>query len=355
MFSLSVCLIVKNEEKVLARCLNCAKQFADEIIVVDTGSTDKTKAIARVFTKNVYDFPWINDFSKARNFSFEKATKDYIMWLDADDVVSKENVEKINNLKKSSCPADIYFFKYEIAFDESGNPTFSYFRERIVKRELNFKWEGFVHEAIVPRGKIERINISIEHRKISQNPPKRNLLIYEEKLKQGVLFSPREQFYYARELFFNNKIKKCISVLKKYLKNENLFLANKIDAHVILAKCYSIENEKENAKEILYKSFSFAPPNAEICCLLGELEAQTNLENAKFWFETALICKKNYESGAFVEEGFYGLIPCLNLCLINYKQGNLEKAKEFHEKSKVFSPKNPSVLFNEEFFKKLKN
>lgn len=355
MFSLSVCLIAKNEEKILARCLNCVRQFADEIVIVDTGSTDKTKAIASVFTKNVYDFSWVNDFSKARNFSFEKASCDFIMWLDADDVVTNENIKKINELKKINFPADVYFFKYDIAFDESGNSTFSYYRERIVRRSMNFKWEGFVHEVIVPRGKIERVEISIEHRKIGLNPPKRNLLIYEEKIKGGVNFSPREQFYYARELFFNNKIKKCVKILKKYLKNENLFLANKIDAHVILAKCFLALNSPQEAKNILIDSMKALAPSAEICCLLGELEAQTNLESARFWFETALNCKKNYESGAFVEENFYGLIPCLNLCLINYKQGNIEKAKEFHEKSKVFSPKNPSVLYNEEFFKKLKN
>ena len=69
---LSVCLIVKNEEKVLERCLACAKKFADEIIVVDTGSTDKTKQIAKKFTNFVYDFKWCDDFSLARNFSFQK-------------------------------------------------------------------------------------------------------------------------------------------------------------------------------------------------------------------------------------------------------------------------------------------
>ena len=100
MFSLSVCLIVKNEEKVLKRCLSCVKHFADEIIVVDTGSTDKTKEIAKAETENVYDFKWVNDFSKARNFSFSKATCDFVMWVDADDVITEENVNKINLLKK---------------------------------------------------------------------------------------------------------------------------------------------------------------------------------------------------------------------------------------------------------------
>ncbi len=63
-------MIVKNEEKVLGRVLESAKKFADEIIIVDTGSTDKTKDIARKYTDKIYDFKWIDDFAAARNYSF---------------------------------------------------------------------------------------------------------------------------------------------------------------------------------------------------------------------------------------------------------------------------------------------
>lgn len=62
----------KNEEDVLARCLNCVKKFADEIIIVDTGSADKTKQVAKKYTDKLYDFSWCDDFSKARNFSFPR-------------------------------------------------------------------------------------------------------------------------------------------------------------------------------------------------------------------------------------------------------------------------------------------
>ena len=98
--TLSVCLIVKNEEPVLRRCLACAVQFADELIVVDTGSTDNSAAIAREYTPYVYLHPWQNSFAEARNYSYSKATGDYIMWLDADDVVTDENIGKINRLKE---------------------------------------------------------------------------------------------------------------------------------------------------------------------------------------------------------------------------------------------------------------
>ena len=84
MISISLCMIVKNEEEVLARCLDSLKGLMDEIIIVDTGSTDNTKEIARKYTDLVYDFSWCDDFAAARNFSFSKATKDYIYAPDAD-------------------------------------------------------------------------------------------------------------------------------------------------------------------------------------------------------------------------------------------------------------------------------
>ena len=87
MIRLSLCMIVKNEEAVLTRVLASAIQFADEILVADTGSTDRTVEIARQYTKHIYHYPWNDDFAAARNFICEKVTTEYWMWLDADDVV----------------------------------------------------------------------------------------------------------------------------------------------------------------------------------------------------------------------------------------------------------------------------
>ena len=89
--TLSLCMIVKDEERTLERCLNSVKSFINEIIIVDTGSKDKTKEIAKAFNAKIYDFKWINDFAAARNFSFRKATSDYILWLDGDDFINSED------------------------------------------------------------------------------------------------------------------------------------------------------------------------------------------------------------------------------------------------------------------------
>ena len=87
MSTISVCMIVKNEQQYLQQCLESVKNVADEIIIVDTGSTDNTKQIARQFTDNIYDFAWIDDFSAARNFSLSKAAKEWIFVIDADEFV----------------------------------------------------------------------------------------------------------------------------------------------------------------------------------------------------------------------------------------------------------------------------
>ena len=100
-------MIVKNEEQHLAKCLMSVKPVVDEMIVVDTGSTDKPKHIAAALGAKVFDFPWTNDFSEARNYSLSKASGDWILVLDADEVVSPLDhgalkIEK-NTTSKACC------------------------------------------------------------------------------------------------------------------------------------------------------------------------------------------------------------------------------------------------------------
>jgi O-antigen biosynthesis protein len=102
--ALSICLIVKNEERHLVKCLKSVRDVADELIVVDTGSTDKTIDIAKVFGAKVFDFPWTGDFSAARNYSLEQATGNWILILDADEVLSPLDFKKLKEIirRKSS-------------------------------------------------------------------------------------------------------------------------------------------------------------------------------------------------------------------------------------------------------------
>ena len=134
MIRLSLCMIVKNEEAVLTRVLASAIQFADEILVADTGSTDRTVEIARQYTKHIYHYPWNDDFAAARNFICEKVTTEYWMWLDADDVVPAESITAILKLKetlsKSPQPDVVTCIYLRSRTDSANGPAFSLERTR---------------------------------------------------------------------------------------------------------------------------------------------------------------------------------------------------------------------------------
>ena len=98
MVTISLCMIVKNEERVLGRCLESVQEIADEIIIVDTGSEDRTKEIAEKYHARVFEQEWQDDFSRARNYSFSHAEMDYCMWLDADDIITKSEALKLKRL-----------------------------------------------------------------------------------------------------------------------------------------------------------------------------------------------------------------------------------------------------------------
>ena len=90
MANISLCMIVRDEHEVLARCLSSVCDAVDEIVIVDTGSQDDTRDIALRYTDKVYEFKWQDDFAAARNYAFDMAHGDYLMWLDADDVIAPE-------------------------------------------------------------------------------------------------------------------------------------------------------------------------------------------------------------------------------------------------------------------------
>lgn len=93
------------------------------------------------YTDKVYDFVWCDDFAKARNYSFSKATMDYCMWLDADDIISDSDQEGLINLKKTlSKDTSVVMMKYNTEFDQNNKPTFTYYRERLLRRKDNFYW-----------------------------------------------------------------------------------------------------------------------------------------------------------------------------------------------------------------------
>lgn len=346
--NISVCMIVKNEEDVLGRILSQAKKFADEIIIVDTGSTDNTKKIAQNYTERVFDFKWCDDFARARNFSFSKATYEYIMWLDADDHIDDIDIQKILDLKKDKAQYDIYMCKYAVAFDNQSNPTFEYYRERIVKNSPRYRWRGFVHECIGLSGKISYTDIVIKHKKIKPTPKGRNLDIYEKHIANGCHLNARETFYYARELYFNNLLTESQKQFEKFLQMPNGHTPNTIDAHLMLARIYLQNDDFKNAKNILIDSIKTSPPNSQTCCVLGYIaEHEKDNKGAIFWYKSATLTPPDLKSGAFVERDYSDFIPYVSLSVLYYKMGDHSMFCHYHNLAKKLKPNDPIILKNE--------
>ena len=354
MITISLCMIVKNEEAVLARCLDSIKDVADEIIIVDTGSADQTKAIAGKYTDKIFDFEWVDDFSTARNYAFSKATMDYQMWLDADDVVPIESVEKLLELKETlDKNVDMVTMKYLTHFDEGGNPIFISTRERLTKREKEYKWHDPVHECIPLAGEIFYSDIEIHHRKTKQEGVSyRNLNIYTELEKQNHAFTPRQQYYFARELKDHKMWEKAAKYFELFLNGDGGWVEDNIAACYSLAICYSMLQCNEKVLPAFLKSFEYDAPRSEICCEIGYYyKGQKNYTTALKWFRTATACA-NPDSIGFILKDYHGYIPNIESCVCAYQLGENEAAKQFNENAALYK-QTEEVEANRKFFENL--
>jgi tetratricopeptide (TPR) repeat protein len=203
--SVSVAMIVKNEEQTLPRCLDSIAGAVDEIVIVDTGSADATREVARRYTDRVFDLAWPDSFAAARQFAFDRASSEWICWLDADDVV--HGAEKIRDLTASaSASVGGFCWRYVYGRDRWGGARCELWRERCVRHDGSFRWTGRVHEVLVtdrPWQLVRASEVVVEH----QSPPERNAtrgprnleLLERELAESGEGSSARLLFYLGRE------------------------------------------------------------------------------------------------------------------------------------------------------------
>ncbi|TCK97818.1 glycosyltransferase involved in cell wall biosynthesis [Natranaerovirga hydrolytica] len=353
MITISLCMIVKNEEKVLSRCLDSVKDIVDEIVIVDTGSTDHTKEIAQEYDAIIYDFEWINDFSKARNFAFSKGTKDYLMWLDADDVILEEDRKKLMDLKeKMDNSIDVVMMKYNIGKASNGEALVAFYRERLLKRLANFKWVEPVHEYIEFKGNVITTDITITHRKEKKRTT-RNLNILEQYIQKQKEVKARHYFYYARELFHHNRLEEAIMNYEKYFQKDTSNMSQTLDACMDLYKIYKLHKKEEMALQSLLRYCIYFKPRAEICCLLGNFFKKNKaLDKAIFWYEIAITVDRPKNWGFFIED-CWGFIPCAELSYCYFQKGDYIKAEKYNDKALVYKKDHPALMKNKKLIEKV--
>lgn len=149
MIPVSVCIIAKNEEKNIEKCLRAIHKHPFEIVVVDTGSTDRTKEIAARYADKLLDFTWVNDFSAARNFSIQEASHDWILVIDCDEFIDKLNFQEMQKLMAQYPHAIGQLTRDNLCYNKSHQIMHSTdLVERLFNRRL-YHYEGAIHEQVV--------------------------------------------------------------------------------------------------------------------------------------------------------------------------------------------------------------
>ncbi len=294
MATISVCMIVKNEENVLARCLDSLKELADEIIVVDTGSTDKTKEIAAKYTDKIYDFAWIDDFSAARNFAFSKASCDYIYSADADEVLDVQNIARFKVLKRELDESKDEIFQFWYCNQLEHNTAYNYDKElrpKLYKRLRTFEWVGPVHETVRMECNVRDVDINIQH-KPERPHGSRDFAIFENAIARGTVLTRTVRNMYAKELMICGT-EKDFEAARPYFElladEPEITQDELVDVFCVLAKGAQLKGDINSFFAVVLKVFVLPEPPSEICCMLGEhYEKLGNHAEALLWFTNAL-------------------------------------------------------------------
>lgn len=208
---LSLCMIVKNEEKVLRRCLASVQDLVDEMIIVDTGSTDSTKAIAYEFTSNVYDFEWVNDFSAAKNEAIRNAKGKWILVLDADEYVQPEGKEELKRFLSGLDPKQPIGFLLPIVNfvgAREDNKTMESYAARLFPNHPDLYYTSPIHEQLTYRHgelKHQRYDFYIFHTgytdevRLEKDKSKRNLSIFQSLKNKNAKLDAYYDFTLANE------------------------------------------------------------------------------------------------------------------------------------------------------------
>lgn len=365
--TLGLALIVKDEEKDLPILLESVKGIFDEIVVVDTGSSDGTKRVAAAHKAKVFDFRWIDDFSAARNFAFSKISSEWTCWFDADDVLKPEDRKKLLDLKPKLGAADAYLFHYNYSQDEFGNSTCMLYRHRIVRTSGKVQWRQPIHEHLaIPFGwRQERTDIVVTHRRTAEAMTRdsgRNLRILEKAVKAA----PQDQrlrFYFARELEQAGRRGDAIREFEAYLASPPDYADNKVVALSTLAQTYLAEKQETKAIDTCFRGMAFDPRWAEFYITMGHvhyeraLEAHrlgqgtvTHWQTAAHWYEISSRLKVP-ETLMFVLQDHYTWVPLDRLCKCYAELGRWKEALDANEKCLKFRPGDARFLANRAYLR----
>jgi len=368
MADISLCMIVKDEEKWLENCLNSIKDLVDEIIIVDTGSKDKSKEIAKKFTDKVFDFEWNDNFSDARNFAISKATKGWILSFDADEIIAEFDKEKIKKIIELD-EADGYYFNWRNYTNYVGvagfiSSTGDRYEEskmaagfsvskvlRFFKNNPEFKFEGKIHETVdtsikVVGGTIFDTDVVMHH---FGNLDKKKFLAkktqYIKLLRKRLDekdFGEKEEDYIcselAGELINSGNLDEGIYFLEKAIsiKEEYIYLYNLGTQYLVKGRLDEAEKALKRALTLsaeFLEPYNFRNPQKFNCYNPSIYNNLGTIYSEKGGFNKAI---KSFERAIKLNPKFADAY--FNLGLTYRKKGKMSRVEEFFERAIELNP-----------------
>jgi len=289
--SVSLCMLVRDEEANLGGCLEGVAGLFDEIIVVDTGSSDATRMVAEKYGAKVFDFPWIDDFAAARNESCRHASGQWIFWLDADDRIDAVNrrrlQEVIEKLPPVSCRCNPMFKMWcNCSLPDFSDAGMAIKHVRLFPNRPDLSWTGRIHERImpVPGGaaiEVVQTDVTIYHSGYADTQQRARKIQRNARLiEREYLLDPDDAmtlYYLARQRLWQGRYGDCFRLAKRSIENDpSNSLSTTAQSFVMAADCKLKMNRLEEAVDITRQALERFPENLAILhqrgCLLGEMK-----------------------------------------------------------------------------------
>jgi len=333
----SLCMIVKDEEANLPDCLASATDLVDEIIVVDTGSTDRTREIAAGFGARVFQFAWVDSFAAARNESLRHATGDYVFWMDADDRLDEENRDRLKTLFAGLTEENAaYVMKCLCLPDpETGSSTLVD-HVRLFPNGADVRWEYRVHEQVLPslrrRGTDVRWSAVVIRHTGYQDPALRRrklerdsrLLDLERAEKPDDPFILFNLGSIAQELGRHDE---ALTFLRRSLERSHPRDSIVRKLYALLAQCHRRLGQGELALAACRKGREFYPDDVELLFQEGLVRReQGDCSGARACW-SALLRPRPAKHFASVDTGLCGYKARHNLAQLELEDGNLGEAE----------------------------
>lgn len=345
--TVSLCMIVKNEEAIIEKCIGPLLPFMDEIIVVDTGSTDGTVEILERMGCRVEHFDWINDFAAARNYSFSFATKEWIMWLDADDIIPNPQAIKsvLDNQIKNNPNLNCVVFPYAYNRDEFGNDATTLVRERLLKNTGNWIWERKVHEYLIYPADAQIVmdnSVTVVHAHAMHagaRAPRRNLDILEAELAEVGLAKADSRLlaYIGEERRANGDPLGAVQIWQEYLK-VGTWIEERYQILVKMARILSERNDVQEALKYISNAHMTLPswPDADL------FYADFFLVNKEFdkaiYFADECLRKGIPQTVLIIQPLDFTFTPIMIKAKAYWSKGELEKAAAEFDKAIKLRP-----------------